>query len=96
MSAEPRSLKHGLQEGNHRALSIGARHMDDRRQPSFRIAERGQQAFGPAQGQIDQLGMKPGQPIKDGVTPQGRSPPPRAPVAAPMPPNFLAGSPADR
>ena len=50
-----RRLQHRLQESDRRALAVGARHMNDGRQPPVRIAERGQQPLDASQGKIDDL-----------------------------------------
>ena len=43
----------GAQHGAGAALAVGAGHMEHRRQPVVRIAQRGEQPFQPAEGQIN-------------------------------------------
>ena len=48
-------FQHRAQEGDQRALGIGTRDMDHRRQPLFGIAQSRQQAAHPVEGEIDAL-----------------------------------------
>ena len=50
-----RRLQHRFQESDRRALAVGARHMNNRRQPPVRVAKRGQQALDASQREIDDL-----------------------------------------
>ena len=47
-------LQHGLEEGRHRALAVGAGDVDDRRQALLGMAELGQQRLDAAERQVDQ------------------------------------------
>jgi len=60
-------FEHGAHEGDGRALAVGAGNVNDRRQPPFRMIERGEQTLDPAKRQIDALGMQRQQPRQHGV-----------------------------
>ena len=59
MHTQARRLQHGLQERRHRALAVGARHMDHGRQPALGMPELGQQRLDAAQRKVDQERMQP-------------------------------------
>jgi len=59
---QPRRLGHGAQEGDGGALAVGPRHMDHRRQLSFRVTQRRAQPAHAVERQVDLLGMQRLQP----------------------------------
>jgi hypothetical protein len=61
-------LQHGAQEGERRALAVGAGDVDHRRQLFLGVAEACEQALDPAEGEIDEFGMQPGEAVEDRVT----------------------------
>ena len=62
-----RRLEDRAHEGDQRPFAVGARDMDHRRQPVLRPAELVQQIHGPAEGQVDLLGVQRHQPRQYGV-----------------------------
>ncbi len=64
---QPRGFEAGAQEGDGRALAVGAGDMDHRRQPTLRLAQRRQQPQHAVERQVDELRMQPQQPLQDGV-----------------------------
>ena len=58
MHALPRRFADGAQKSAGRTLAIRPRHMNDRRQAPFRMAELCQQSLHPAQAQINKLGVE--------------------------------------
>ena len=65
--AQAGGLQHRAQEGDGRALAVGAGDMDDRRQLALGMAERGEHAPHAVERQIDPLGMQREQPRQNGV-----------------------------
>ena len=66
-------LQHGAQIGDDGALAVGAGDMDDRRQAPFGMAEALQQPPDAVERQIDDLRMKPVQPLENQVAAAGCS-----------------------
>ena len=62
-----RGLQHRAHEGHRRALAVGPGHVDDRRKPALRIAQRGKNAPHPVERQIDPLRMQRQQTLDDGL-----------------------------
>ena len=58
VNAETGSLQDGAGKGGHRALAVGARHMNDRRQPILRIAEDIEQPGDPVKREVEALRVK--------------------------------------
>ncbi len=54
-------------ERDRRAFAVGAGDMDHRRQPPFRMIERGQKALDAAERQVDAFGMQREKPRQDRV-----------------------------
>ena len=67
VDALARGFEEGPQVGHGRALAIGARHMDHRRQVVLRIAELLQQPVFAVQLQVHEPGIERGKPLEDGV-----------------------------
>src|SRR5690606_7283845 len=67
VDAQARRFRDRPDQGDGRALAVGARDMDHRRQPVLRIAERGAQGPHPVQRQVDALGMPGAQAFRDRV-----------------------------
>ena len=67
-------LERGAHIGDDRALAVGARDMDRRRQRPIGVAERGEQALDPVEREIDQLGMEREQALEKDVTLQPGAP----------------------
>src|SRR3546814_12532860 len=60
-------LQHGAQEGDQRALALGARDVNDRGQASLRVAEAIKQPLDAATREVDALGVEAGKAVEDGV-----------------------------
>src|SRR5262249_22706982 len=54
-------------EGDGRAFAVGAGDVNERRQPPFRMIERGKKPLDAAERQIDAFGMQRQEPREDGV-----------------------------
>ena len=67
VDAPARRLQHGAHERDRGALAVGARHMDDGRQPAARDGRGRQQPLDPAERQVDPLRMQRRQAGQDGV-----------------------------
>src|SRR5262249_19555929 len=61
MAAIARRLERGARERHDRALAVGARHMDDRRQLPLRVAEGLQKPLDARQREIDDARMQRGE-----------------------------------
>ena len=73
-------------EGDGRALAVGSRDMDDRRQAFLRRAEIGEQALDAAERQVDDAGMQRRETRGDGIGLVHQGPPePAMGCAAPLP-----------
>ena len=62
-----RALQPGAQHRQRRALAVGTRNMNDRRQRVLRIAQRVQEAPDPIECQIDDLGVQRHHPLQNKV-----------------------------
>jgi hypothetical protein len=51
-------FKDRFQKGDDRTLAVRARNMNDRREASVRISERGKKAMHPPEGKVDALWMQ--------------------------------------
>ena len=67
MHLQPRRLGDGAQHRHGRALAVGPGHMDHRRQPPLRIAQRRAQPLHAAKRQVDQFRVQRPQALEGGV-----------------------------
>ena len=67
MHAFSRGFQDRAQEGDGRALAVGAGDVDDRRQFALGMIERAEQPLDAPERQVDALGMQRDQPREDGV-----------------------------
>ncbi len=63
MDLEPGRFRHGAHEGDHGAFAVSAGHMDHRRQFVLGIIKFVEEPLDPAEGQVDDPGMKPVEPL---------------------------------
>ena len=67
MRAVAGRLGDGAQIGHGRALAVGPRDMDDRRQAVLRIAEIGEQPLDAVEREVDRLGVERGQAVENAL-----------------------------
>ena len=67
VDAQAARFQDRAQEGDGRALAVGAGDVDHRRQPLLRMAERVENVSHPIERKIDQLRMQRGEPRDDGI-----------------------------